>query len=220
MRISELSELTGVSIASIKYYVREGLLPGGSPEGRNQTDYTDSHAARLRLIRAFLDVGGLSVSASRAVLAALDDEVPFGVAASVASAALPTAAPRTGPTGPGRATLDALTAKLGWTVDAQNPGMELASRVIDDYTALGREDLLSTLDPYANAALQVAEADLDAVAASGNPEAMAETVVIGTVLGDSLLAGLRRMAHEHLTRTRFPVPPEAFDSYHPERKTS
>ena len=37
---------------------------------------------------------------------------------------------------------------------------------------------------------------------------MTETVIIGTVLGDSLLAGLRRMAHENVSRTVFPVPPE------------
>jgi hypothetical protein len=28
------------------------------------------------------------------------------------------------------------------------------------------------------------------------------------VLGDSLLAGLRRMAHENVSRSLFPVPPE------------
>ena len=40
-----------------------------------------------------------------------------------------------------------------------------------------------------------------------------ETVVIGTVLGDSLLAGLRRMAHENFSRELFPVPPEIAQHY-------
>jgi hypothetical protein len=41
---------------------------------------------------------------------------------------------------------------------------------------------------------------------------MAETVVVGTVLGDALFAGLRRIAQEHSSHTMFPAPPGAVDS--------
>ena len=51
MRIGELSERTGVTSASIKFYVREGLLPPPERVGYNRSEYDDSHAARLRLIR-------------------------------------------------------------------------------------------------------------------------------------------------------------------------
>ena len=61
MRIAELSTRSGTSIASIKYYLREGLLAPGTPTGRNQADYGEAHLYRLRLIRALIDVGGLSV---------------------------------------------------------------------------------------------------------------------------------------------------------------
>jgi DNA-binding transcriptional MerR regulator len=214
VRISDLSERSGVAPASIKYYVRERLLPPGEQASGNQTTYSDAHLARLRLIRAFLDVGGLSISSARAVFAAIDDDVPFAVAAAVASTALPNSASPPASDSHGAATLAALLERLGWHAAPTNPGFALAARVIDDYTALGRDDLLTVLPAYAESAMRVAEADLDATAASGSPERMTETVVIGTVLGDSLFAGLRRIAHEHVTYTRFPVPPEAFNGYH------
>ena len=63
MRIGELSRRTGVPVPTIKYYVREGLLPAGQLTSPNQASYDDAHERRLRLIRALLDVGGLKVAA-------------------------------------------------------------------------------------------------------------------------------------------------------------
>jgi len=74
MRISELSKHSGVSTASIKFYLREGLLPAGKQTAPNQADYNDQHVRRLRLIRALIDVGGLSISVARATLATIDHE--------------------------------------------------------------------------------------------------------------------------------------------------
>jgi DNA-binding transcriptional MerR regulator len=212
VKISELSSRSGVPVATVKFYLREGLLAAGEKSSQTQASYDESHVARLRLIRAFTEVGGLSVASARAVLAVMDDEsLPFGVAAGVASAALPGARPAVvgdDTAGRGDSDLRALIAERGWTVDPQNPGWALAARVIDDYAALGRDDLLTTLGVYADAAELVAEADLQTVADADGRAQMTETVVIGTVLGDSLLAGLRRMAHENISRRMFPVPPE------------
>ncbi|MGW0557226.1 MerR family transcriptional regulator [Streptomyces sp. NPDC002926] len=58
---------------TIKYYVREGLLPAGQLSSPNQAGYDDAHERRPRLIRALLDVGGLKVAAIAEVLAAIDD---------------------------------------------------------------------------------------------------------------------------------------------------
>jgi DNA-binding transcriptional MerR regulator len=215
VKISELSSRSGVPVATVKFYLREALLAGGEKSSQTQASYDESHVARLRLIRAFIEVGGLSVAAAKRVLEVMDDEsLPFGVAAGVASTALPAAA---GPAADGETRGDRDLADLirrrGWTVDPQNPGWVLAARVIDDYAALGRDDLIATLDVYADAAERVAGADLQTVVDADGRAEKTETVVIGTVLGDSLLAGLRRMAHEHFSRTLFPVPPEIAQHY-------
>ncbi|GAB7190497.1 MerR family transcriptional regulator [Kineococcus sp. NUM-3379] len=204
MRISELSARSGVSAASIKYYVREGLLPPGQRTGYNQTDYTDRHLERLRLIRSLIDVGGLPVTAVARVLAAVDDpDLPLQEVLGAAQQALPQAL--TPPSPRAVARVAELVADRGWRVHDDNPGLRAVASVLDSYTRLGREDLAATLPRYAEAAALVAEADLDAVAAPASAArgAAAETVVVGTVLGDQLLAGLRRIAQEDASTRRY-----------------
>ena len=204
MRISTLSEESGVSVASIKYYLREGLLFSGEASNATRTEYGTEHVARLRLIRALIDVGGLSIGAARAVLAAIDDDAmpivhAFGLAQHAVTASLVSSA------APSTAAVDriaALKAERGWQVHEQNPGELIAARVVDAYEALGRPDLIDVLPAYAEAAEIVARADLDTVLAVGadGRTRMVETVVVGTALGDGLFAGLRRVAQEHISR--------------------
>ena len=73
MRMAELSRESGVAIATIKYYQREGLLPPGALTSPNQARYGPAHVRRLRLVRALTEVGGLSVADVRDVLAAIDE---------------------------------------------------------------------------------------------------------------------------------------------------
>jgi DNA-binding transcriptional MerR regulator len=208
VRISDLSARSGVSAASIKWYAREGLLPAGERTGYNQTEYGKEHLARLHLIRSLIEVGGLSVAAARAVLAAADDpDHPFGDTLGIAQASLPQAA--TPPSAESvQQVLDA-AAERGWEWCEDNPGVAAAATVLDRYRALGREDLTASLPEYARAAEIVAAADLDCITKKldAGPATAAQTVVVGTVLGDALLAGLRRMAQANEANRRFgPTP--------------
>ena len=62
MRISELAEVSGVPLATVKYYLREGLLPPGRSVTARLSEYDDEHLRRLRLLRALREVGGVPVS--------------------------------------------------------------------------------------------------------------------------------------------------------------
>ena len=73
MRIAELSQLTGVSIPTLKYYLREGLLPSGQATAVNQAEYNDSHVRRVRLVRSLVEIARLSLADVRSVLDAVDD---------------------------------------------------------------------------------------------------------------------------------------------------
>src|ERR687888_1285100 len=73
MRMAELSRASGVPVATIKYYLRENLLPRGVTTSPNQATYGHAHMQRLRLIRSLIDIGGLPVATVRDVLAAVDD---------------------------------------------------------------------------------------------------------------------------------------------------
>jgi DNA-binding transcriptional MerR regulator len=209
MRISELSAQSGVPVATIKFYSRENLLPGGEKTSVNQTNYGPAQLARLRLVRALVEVGGLSIANVRSVLTAIDDEsLPVADAISAAACALPTTdrGDSDAVATPGEVTIDKLIADRGWMVLPEAEGRNLAARVIDDYLELGRPDLIANLDVYADAIEQIADADIRSVADAGSRSAMAETVIVGTVLGDALLAGLRRMAHSDAAYRRFHLP--------------
>ena len=72
MLVSELSARSGCSVPTIKFYIREGLLPAGEARSRTRATYDESHLSRLRLIRALLDVGGLSLATARAVIEVME----------------------------------------------------------------------------------------------------------------------------------------------------
>ncbi|MET1074743.1 MAG: MerR family transcriptional regulator, partial [Umezawaea sp.] len=52
MRMAELSAESGVPVATIKYYLREGLVPAGELTSPNQAQYQARHLQRLKLVRA------------------------------------------------------------------------------------------------------------------------------------------------------------------------
>ncbi len=204
MRISGLAAATGVPVATLKYYLREGLVPPGAATSRTQADYDDTHVARVRLVRALTESAGLSLAAVRDVLAALDDP-PMS---------------RHGQLG---AAHHALVAAEGEGMSHEEPGAvddEVRGRVLelvaergwcDDPLLVDRlgEQLraadaagVAVSDGYlralAAAADRVAAADLSTV--RGEPADALRQVVLGTLLTDPLLVTLRRMAQERASR--------------------
>ncbi|WP_374008378.1 MerR family transcriptional regulator [Leifsonia sp. LS-T14] len=205
MLISELSERAGTPAATIKYYVREGLLPAGERVGGNRTLYGEEHARRLKLIRAMLEVGKLSVAAVKTVLEALDEPgAPVAHAfdaaqQAVSRSAVPDVAP---PSEPALERVDDLAGRAGWADCGDNIGRGIAAQVIDAFDNAGFPLPDEYLDSYAAAARLQAEADLATVGVLPDPARMTELVVVGTVLGDTLALGLRRMAQAVVTTER------------------
>jgi DNA-binding transcriptional MerR regulator len=211
VRIAELSSRSGTSIPTIKYYLREGLLPPGTPTGRNQADYGEEHVRRLRLIRALIDVGGLSVAAARDVLATVDEtEVPDHRLLGVASYAL-TRAPRRDRTDPAwraaREEVAAVVRAQGWHVMAESPNLDQLADGVTALRELGQEDLLATLPTYFRTAEQIAQAEVETVVRRAEPARMVEGVVVGTIIGEVIIDAIRRLAHEHVSALTLGVPP-------------
>ncbi|MFD0073864.1 MerR family transcriptional regulator [Streptomyces sp. NPDC127166] len=198
MRIGELSRRTGVSVPTIKFYVREGLLPAGELTSPNQASYGETHVRRLRLIRALLDVGGLSVAAIRGVVVAVDD--PEESVHNVLGAATKPLVPRYDrEPGDGveeaRKTVAGLIAARGWHADPAGPAAEALAVTLVALADLGHGRFVEVLDAYAGAAEKVARADLEYVAQHVAREEFVESAVVGTVLGDAMFSSLRRLAH-------------------------
>ena len=199
VRIAELSRETGVPVPTIKYYLREGLLPAGERTSPNQAQYGEEHIRRLKLVRALIDVGGLSVAAAREVL---DRMATPGVSMldSIGKAQYAMTAPREHVEDADRqqavAQVDQLIERQGWRVRPTNPARQTLAEVLATLHRLGQSQHFPLLDDYAKAVRGLAAAEVDAIRQLSDVDTMAETVVVWTVLGDALLATMRRLAQE------------------------
>lgn len=209
MRIAELSRQADVAVPTIKYYLREGLLPPGERTNRNQARYDDTHLRRLRLIRALIDVGKLPVATVREVLAALDEpDLPLHKVLGVVSASL-SEQRRPEPDdelAAARHDVDALIARHGWKIAEDTPELDVLAGIIVSARHLGHPHIPDSFDAYCDAAESIAEVDVGYVSDLGSVEKVLEGVVVGTVLGEAALAAIRRLAHQNVSARRFGEP--------------
>ena len=214
MKISEAARDGGVTVSTFKYYLREGLVPEGTRLSGNQTAYADEHVQRVRLVRALLETGGLSIERAKAVVSTIDSpQKSLAVTFEAAQQSLAGTGPST--TAPSRESLsrvEALAAAQRWKSVGANPGTDVAARVLDGLAAIGFDPSDEYLTAYASAATTIARADLAALTTRTRPDLVAELMVVGTVLGDSLVAGLRRLAQESVTSEFFPEAPTETDA--------
>jgi DNA-binding transcriptional MerR regulator len=67
MRMRDLEKASGVSRETIRFYIREGLLPEPDRTHRNSATYSDDHLARLLTIRRLRDERFLPLSVIRSL---------------------------------------------------------------------------------------------------------------------------------------------------------
>ncbi|MGI8816156.1 MAG: MerR family transcriptional regulator [Pseudonocardia sp.] len=210
MRMAELSAESGVPVATIKYYLREDLLPPGARTSPNQARYDRSHLHRLRLVRALLDIGGLSVAQAREMVAGIDSAPDAHAVLGTAQAAISTVRGRRDGESHVWAggLLDEVARRHGWSLTPGNPAVDLALDTLATFAELEHPELVARLDEYAGLADRVAELDLAGL--SGRPEreaperkSVVDAAVVGMVLGDALFAALRRLAQEHASARMF-----------------
>ncbi len=204
MRFSELEQSTGLPAATIKYYLREGLVPHGVRTSPTQAQYDDTHVHRVRLVRALTEVGGLTITAARDVIALMHEpgrsrlESVGKVHFAVQAARHPLTAE---PTETSTARATELIARRGWHVRPTNPARAALAGVLDHFARLGHPDALGLLDDYAAAAERLAHAEVDTLS-SLDVDHMAEHAVMMTVLGGALLDALRALAQESVASSK------------------
>jgi DNA-binding transcriptional MerR regulator len=202
MRISELSRRSGVANATIKYYLREGLLPPGRATAATQAEYDDSHLRRLRLIRALIGVRGLSVAAAKQVLDTVseyqtDTHQVLGLVLGIPQGGATSKAPRPDAEGEEHGSeADALLTALDWEVSEYNPALKVIDETLETLRALGLDHDWHFLLPYAELARRTARLDLDELESLKDPLEMAERAVLLTFLLEPALMALRRLAQE------------------------
>ncbi|WP_245644671.1 MerR family transcriptional regulator [Nocardioides jensenii] len=202
MWMSELSQRSGVPVPTVKFYLREKLLQSGVATGATRAVYDESHVDRLRLIRALVDVGGMSLDRVRAVIAAVDDTGRdlHEVLASAHEELSPV--PEREPSAESRDRVARLVRTRRWKVTPQGRHSEALAAALDTLEEAGQglpDDALTT---YADAAALVAKGEVGSMSGASR-EGAATYAVLGTVLAEPVLLTLRRLAHENLSSRRF-----------------
>jgi len=202
MRVAELSRRSGVPLPTIKFYLREGLLPPGERTSPNQAAYGEHHLHRLLLIRALIDLAQVPVAQVRAVLAALDSDDSLHSKIGAAHRAA-TPARRLTATDADRAAaaeeVRALIDRRGWRVGPDAPAITTLVDTIAAMRSLGHDRQLDYLDAYAEAVERIAELEVGRVTEGRDTDQIAEKVVIGTILGETLIAAMRLLAQESVS---------------------
>lgn len=215
MKISELSGRTGVSIATLKFYLREGLLRPGTLTAPNQADYGEAHVRRARLVRALREVAHLSIAQISAITGALDrgEELYDVMGATVDSLGERPPHELTPPQQQAAVQVDRLLATLGLPVREESLARE---QLVVSFAAV-REMLfpglpVEALVPYARAAEDVVRTEVAATPGifAAEPELVLERAVLGLTLFEPILLAFRRLTHEKLVADRLEsaTPPE------------
>lgn len=199
MRIGELSARTGVPVPTIKFYLREGLLPAGERTSATQARYDDRHVERLTLVRVLIESARLSIAQVRRVVTLLDDppadtlELLAGVQEAVAE---PVPAVDEGPA-------RALLAGWGWSVDPSCDGqVAVLAAALDAVRTAGFEMPTGMLDRYGQAMRDVARAEIAAMPIDSAQAAVRYTI-LGAMLFEPVLLALRRLAEADAVMARF-----------------
>lgn len=199
MWISELAARSGLPVPTIKYYLREGLLPAGRSVGATRAHYDETHVRRLRLVRALTDVASMRLDDVRQVLAAIDDEsLSWHAALGAAHTRLPS--PVEGDRDEEQLRrVDDLLARRGWQLSPQSRHREALAAALTTLADLGHPPSDDHLDTYAEAAGLVGAKDVTGLE-EPDRAAAAEHAVVSTLLLEPVLLVLRRIAHENASR--------------------
>ncbi len=217
MRLAELSRRSGVPRSTIKFYIREKILPSGNPQGRNQATYGPRHLERLQLVRALREVADLPLDVISRVASELDRTLALGweagadpIGEALRAIYAPPARERSAED---RAELDKLRSEvteflrgLPWTTGEEGHYFadEIAATLFEVRRYLYPDFPVATLSFYARAAWQLSEAEFAhapggaRVPLRARGDDVAEPTrraILGTVLFERIFGALRRCAN-------------------------
>jgi DNA-binding transcriptional MerR regulator len=198
--LSELAERADVPPATVKYYLREGLLAPGEVTGPRRAEYDEAHLRRLRVLRLLREVGGVPVSSLRQLTDALDDpDLPVHDAMTLIADVV-AAGPEPGAQDePSLAMVDTVFRDMGW--NGIRPESVDRVRLAALVSLLNRPGPLGAnveiLRYYAGVADQMARREVAMVDHSRERSELLEDMLTGSVVYGQVFALLRQLGHEH-----------------------
>jgi DNA-binding transcriptional MerR regulator len=203
MRLAELSAATGVSPASIKFYLRAGLLPPGERINPTRAEYGSAHAERLRLIQGLRSQVGLGLDAIRRILDAAEGADRPGprrlaLLGTVQAVVLGLDGDR-----PHHApAVDALIADMGWP-DAESDARAAVDAQIKAMAGAGLAVDPGVLAAYGRAADSIADFQLTATESRGSLDETILTAALGMHLHNRLVLKIIALAQASQSIRRY-----------------
>lgn len=201
MLISELAARCDVPVATVKYYLREGLLSSGDVVSPRRAEYDEHHVHRLQTLRMLREVGGISVTTLKDIVGAVDDAGGDVHARLCQIADALTPALDFEADDASTAMVDAALAEVGWTdvrpdAEARMRLGRLMRLLTNSAWPLAIEP--PTLTYYARLIDGLSRTEIGLVDASKDGQGTLEDMVAGEAVFGELFRLLRRLAHEQL----------------------
>jgi DNA-binding transcriptional MerR regulator len=217
--VSELAARAGLSTASIKFYLRQGLLRTGDPRAEKKAYYDQGHLRRLVLIRSLRELAELSVEQVKKLTQTLDRgrgktfELVAAAVDALATPRLPRTAQATRALATVRAQVHHKLELRGLTVRKGSATLDSLAQALLGLRAFQPALDIDVLDPYLDHIVPLAQAEFAANEArmvsslagpranfDASPESALIGALVGTVLFEPLIVALRRIAHEHFAK--------------------
>ncbi len=212
MRVSSLAAVSGVSVASIKFYLREGLLPAGRRTRANSALYGPEHLRRIRLIRALREVGGVTIEGIATICRVLDEP---GSSFTTMMTMIGCVADALGPPvaldkdadlwAAAAADLEAFLAANGLPHRPESIARaQLTGALVGLRRHLNPTTPAFIFAPYVEAMRSITAWERESASLPGSmgitgegPSAVLEAVVYGTILFEPAILAIRRLLHEY-----------------------
>lgn len=194
MQLHELSQRSGVTPASIKYYLREGLLPPGEAVHATRAEYSASHLERLELIQALRRIVGLNIGQIRGLVKMADDGVPrLDLLAAVQRVVLDLGNYTTAIGGEAAEATAAVVRLRGWP-DSPSDARNALTAHLELMAGLKIPVSATVLEAYSKAMDEVAGIDIAATTAPESTDRLILTAAVGMHMHSQLLLKLLALA--------------------------
>lgn len=191
MQLKELCDVSEVSAASVKFYLREGLLPKGDQIHSTRAEYGQRHVERLKMITGLRSIVGLSLAQIKTLTGLIDDPAVPRLQLLSQTHAMVLGAPTDRL--PDHRLLTEVMESLNWpdeTSDARN----LTNATLHQMETIGLPVSADVVLGYAHAADLVARQDLGSLFSAESRDEAVLIVAVGVRAYSKLLASLVALA--------------------------
>lgn len=206
IRMAELSRVTGVSVSTIKFYLREGLVQQGRLTNSNQALYDESHIERIRLVRSLSKIAQLPLSTIGEVLKSVDDGGNLHKAMGKVQGALVGEVVPEAVSSEVQELLDAEIKKQGWMVHKESEAYRKALNALQELSNQNLSSPMNSLSEYAAGANRIAETDIATLDGAASATDLIRMMALGTTLRSTLTDALIFLAQQHHSAKHFGAP--------------